>query len=134
MERCFGKIRNEKKVCSTTAALRALRRLRQFFPKTTSIDLEAQKKLDQKNHSTLEINSPKGGDIAPKMGKTLAKKIEISKFQIFIDFFKEQFLIFLNSKMLFDFFHQIFRQKTSDDVFLFTYFDPNISQDSKNRT
>ena len=33
--------------------------------------------MDQKDHSTLEINSPKGGDIAPKMGKTLSKIFKI---------------------------------------------------------
>ena len=63
------KIPNEKKVCSATAALRAPRRPRQFFPKTTSIDLEAQKNLDQKNHSTLEINSLKHGDALAKWGE-----------------------------------------------------------------
>ena len=50
------------------------------------MDLEAQKILDQKYHSTLENNSLKGGDIGQKMSKSLAKIFEISKFQFFIDF------------------------------------------------
>ena len=37
------------------------------------MDLEAQKKLDQKDHSTLEINSPKVGGIGKKWRKTLQK-------------------------------------------------------------
>ena len=39
----------------------------------------------------LENDSPKGGDIGLKIGKTLAIfSLEISKFSIFIDFSKEQ--------------------------------------------
>ena len=89
MERCFGKIRNEKKVCSTTAALRAPRRARQFFPKATSIDLEAQKNLDQKNHSNLEINSLKHGDALAKWGEIRPKNFRKTFFRKFNEHFEK---------------------------------------------
>ena len=70
------KIPHEKKSRSTTAALRAPSRPRQFFPKTTRIDIEAQKNLEQKKHPSLEINSLKRGDRPCKMGEIRPQKFE----------------------------------------------------------
>ena len=44
-----------------------------FFLLTIGQDIEAQKNLDQKNHSSLEINSSTVGDIGKKWSKTLSK-------------------------------------------------------------
>tara|TARA_B000000460_G_scaffold176015_1_gene125509 strand:- start:168 stop:554 length:387 start_codon:yes stop_codon:yes gene_type:complete len=46
---------------------------KQFFLLTIGQDIEAQKNLDQKNHSSMEINSPKVGGSSKKWCKTLPK-------------------------------------------------------------
>ena len=53
------------------------------YPWSTGIDLEAQKKLDQKNDPTLEINAFKGGGIGKKLVKPLPKFQIFTKFLIF---------------------------------------------------
>ena len=78
---CFS----ELQICATSPT--------QFFPLTIGRDIEAQKKLDQKNHSSLEINSSTVGDIGKKWSKTLPKystsigfSLKIKKLVKFIDF------------------------------------------------
>ena len=107
MERALGKIRNEKCFCSTTAALRAPRRPRQFFPKSTSIDLEAQKNLEQKKSfhlgdqftQTRRPTLKNGANSTENFSKKyfLEKSMKILKnqkfwfFEIFIEFSKKVF-------------------------------------------
>ena len=77
MEAIFGNFRYEIKFYSSAEIFIITLVPKQFFPQSTSTDLEAQKILDQKYHSTLENNSLKGGDIGQKMSKS-HKNIHVS--------------------------------------------------------
>ena len=79
LQRNFGKnIFGIKNFCSIAQTI---------FPQSTSVYLVPQKKLDQKYHSSLEINSLKGNADDQKLNKTRLKNQTYQGFPLIIQYF-----------------------------------------------